>query len=161
MKEIDTTKLFYAFQECTRIENQQDKKYIMTYSGVSSYRIAKARKSFEEFNNLKVNEIIDIQEIINDIFDDYAGRFKYALQLEGELPEWKHFEIDLDTSQIYNDLLACLQVKDAKRTITALCSVSPYRMEKAIKSYDEFNNLKLNEVIEIGKIIDNIYNNVY
>lgn len=151
MKTFDTNKLFDEFEKCSHTLWQ--KNYIMAISGVSMYRMNKARKSNMDFNNLTVWEIIDIQKAINDMNTNVID--------DGKRAEWKQLDIDFDTSQIYYDLLSCLQDKDAKRIITALSGVSPYRMKKAIKSEDDFNYLKLNDVIKIGELIDDIYNNVY
>lgn len=148
MKIFDTSKLFERFQECCRFS--YNKKYISALSGVSLYHMDKASRTNMDFDNLKVREIIGIKRALNLL---ETGKH--------ESGEWELLDVDLDTSQIYYDLMACLQDKDAKRIITALSGVSPYRMKKVIKSEDDFNDLKLNEVIKIGELIEDIYNNVY
>lgn len=159
MKIFDTSKLFERLQECLRYSS--NKNYISALSGVSLYRMDKASRTNMDFDNLKVREIHGIQLALN-LLDVGKYEFWYPGEHEsGESGEWELLDVDLDTSQIYYDLMACLHDKDAKRIITALSGVSPYRMKKVIKSEDDFNDLKLNEVIKIGELIDDLHNNVY
>lgn len=41
----------------------------------------------------------------------------------------------------------------------ALSGVSQFRLKKAIKSYNNFNDLKLNEIIKLEDVIDKIGEN--
>lgn len=61
-----------------------------------------------------------------------------------------------DTSMVYSNCLACYQDKQAQKIMCALSGVSPYRLKNAIKSNEEFNNLKLNEIIKLEAITTNI-----
>ena len=51
------------------------------------------------------------------------------------------------------------QDNKTKRLIEGLSGVSPFRMKKALRSYDDFNNLKLNEIIKLEEITTNIGDN--
>lgn len=66
----------------------------------------------------------------------------------------KEKHMDWDTSKLYEKVVRCSKNKDKLSIIEALSGVSPYRMKIALKSNNDFNNLKLNEIATIESIID-------
>ena len=65
-----------------------------------------------------------------------------------------------DTTMVYNNVKFYYAIKKNKRIMEALSGVSPFRMKKALKSYDDFNNLKLNEIVKLEEIATTIGENV-
>lgn len=66
-----------------------------------------------------------------------------------------------DTTMVYNNVKFYYgQDNKTKRFIEGLSGVSPFRMKKALKSYNDFNDLRLNEIIKLEKITTNIGGNV-
>lgn len=63
-----------------------------------------------------------------------------------------------DTSTVYSNCLSCYQNKQVQRIMCALSGVSPYRLKNAVKSNEDFNNLKLNEIIKLEEITVKILN---
>lgn len=61
---------------------------------------------------------------------------------------------------VYNNVKFYYNIKKNKRLMEALSGVSPFRMKKALKSYEDFNNLKLNEIIKLEEITTKIGDNV-
>ena len=61
---------------------------------------------------------------------------------------------------VYNNVKFYYNIKKNKRLMEALSGVSPFRMKKALKSYDDFNNLKLNEIIKLEEITTKIGGNI-
>lgn len=66
----------------------------------------------------------------------------------------KEKKMNWDTSKLYEKVIRCSENKDKLGIIEALSGVSPYRMKIALKSNKDFNNLKLNEIVNIESIID-------
>lgn len=66
-----------------------------------------------------------------------------------------------DTTMVY-DNVKFYYGKDnkTKRLIEGLSGVSPFRMKKALRSYDDFNNLRLNDIIKLEDIVTKIGDNV-
>lgn len=64
-----------------------------------------------------------------------------------------------DTTMAYNNVKYYYGIKKNKRLIEALSGVSLFRMKKAMKSNEDFNNLKLNEIIKLEEVVTKIGEN--
>lgn len=64
-----------------------------------------------------------------------------------------------DVTTQYNNILYYYGFKKNKRLIEALSGVSRFKMKNAMKSYDDFRNLKLNEIIKLDEVVTSIANN--
>lgn len=64
-----------------------------------------------------------------------------------------------DTTMVYNNVKYYYGIKKNKRLIEALSGVSLFRMKKAMKSNEDFNNLKLNEIIKLEEVVTKIGEN--
>lgn len=64
-----------------------------------------------------------------------------------------------DTSMVYTNVKYYYNIKKNKRLMEALSGVSTFRMKKALKSNEDFNNLKLNEIMRLEEITTNIGDN--
>ena len=64
-----------------------------------------------------------------------------------------------DTTMVYTNVKFYYNIKKNKRFMEALSGVSTFRMKKALKSNDDFNNLKLNEIMRLEEITTNIGDN--
>lgn len=64
-----------------------------------------------------------------------------------------------DTTMVYNNVKFYYEDKKNRKILEALSGVSHYRFKKAIKSYDSFNDLKLNEIIRLEDVIYKIGEN--
>lgn len=64
-----------------------------------------------------------------------------------------------DTTIVYNNVKFYYEDKKNRKILEALSGVSQFRLKKAIKSYDNFNDLKLNEIIKLEDVINKIGEN--
>ena len=64
-----------------------------------------------------------------------------------------------DTTTVYNNVVFYYKDKKNRKILEALSGVSQFRLKKAIKSYENFNDLKLNEIIKLEDVIDKIGEN--
>ena len=66
-----------------------------------------------------------------------------------------------DTTMVYNNVKFYYgQDNKTKRLIEGLSGVSPFRMKKAIRSYEDYNNQRHNEIIKLEDIVTKIGGNV-
>lgn len=64
-----------------------------------------------------------------------------------------------DTTVVYNNVKFYYDDKKNRKILEALSGISDFRLKKAIKSYESFNNLKLNEIIKLEDVIYKIGEN--
>lgn len=60
---------------------------------------------------------------------------------------------------MYNNVKFYYDDKKNRKILEALSGISDFRLKKAIKSYESFNNLKLNEIIKLEDVIYKIGEN--
>lgn len=67
-----------------------------------------------------------------------------------------------DTSIVYRDVKFYYEQGNGKtkRLIEGLSGVSPFKMKKALRSNEDFNNLRLNDIIKLEDVVTNIGENV-
>lgn len=67
-----------------------------------------------------------------------------------------------DTTMVYRDVKFYYEHGNGKtkRLIEGLSGVSPFKLKKALRSNDDFNNLRLNDIIKLEEVVTNIGDNV-
>ena len=67
-----------------------------------------------------------------------------------------------DTTMVYNNAKFYYEKGNGKtkRLIEGLSGVSPFKLRKALKSNEDFNNLRLNDIIKLEDVVTKVGENV-